>query len=146
MSTIERAPLQVFTTIPVERLSKAADIFRELELAGYDGAFSFETKHDPFLPLAVAAESTERMRLGTALAIAFARNPMNLANLGWDLAESSGGRFVMGLGPQIAPHVRNRYSMPWSHPAARMREMVLAIHAIWDAWEHGAELEFDGEF
>jgi probable F420-dependent oxidoreductase len=141
-----RPPLQVATTIPIERLSQASDLFRELELAGYDGAFSFETKHDPFLPLAIAAESTERLRLGTALAIAFARNPMNLANIGWDLAEVTGGRFAMGLGPQIAPHVRNRYSMPWSRPAARMREMVMAIHAIWDAWEHGAALEFDGEF
>ena len=146
MARANRAPLNVFTTIPVDRLSQASRIFAELELAGYDGAFSFETKHDPFLPLAVAAEKTERIRLGTALAIAFARNPMTLANIGWDLQEISKGRFVMGLGPQIAPHVRNRYSMPWSKPAARMKEMVQAIHAIWDAWDGNADLWFEGEF
>lgn len=138
--------MDIFTTIPVESAARAGDLFGELELAGYDGGFTFETKHDPFLPLAVASTQTERIRLGTGVAIAFARNPMNLANIGWDLQEASRGRFVMGLGPQVSAHIRNRYSMPWSRPAARMREMLMAIHAIWDSWEHEAPLRFEGEF
>ncbi len=112
-------------------------IYPELERIGYDRAFSFEAKHDPFIPLAVAAEHTDRIELGTAIAIAFARTPMTLANTGWGLQAVTGGRFVLGLGSQIKPHIEQRYSMPWSKPAARMREMVLAIKAIWEAWETG---------
>jgi len=138
--------MQIFTTTPVDDLGTAGDLFARLEAAGYDGAFTFETKHDPFLPLAAAAPRTTRLRLGTAVAIAFARTPMLLANIGYDLQQASRGRFVLGLGSQVRPHVRNRYSMPWSRPAARMRELVLAIRAIWDAWDGVAPLEFRGEF
>ena len=102
----------------------------ELEAAGYDRAFSFEAKHDPFLPLAVAGEHTRRLELGTALAIAFARTPMTLAQSAWDLQALTRGRFALGIGSQIRPHIEQRYSMPWSRPAARMREMVMAIRAI----------------
>jgi probable F420-dependent oxidoreductase len=94
----------------------------------------------------VAAEHTDRIELGTAIAIAFARTPMTLANTGWGLQAVTGGRFVLGLGSQIKPHIEQRYSMPWSKPAARMREMVQAIKAIWEAWETGGRLDFDGEF
>ena len=96
--------------------------FRRLEEIGYDGAFTFEAKHDPFLPLVLAAEHTQRLLLGTAVAIAFARNPMNLANLAYGLQVISEGRFVLGLGSQVRPHVEKRFGMPWSRPAARMRE------------------------
>jgi probable F420-dependent oxidoreductase len=94
----------------------------------------------------VAAEHTESIGLGTAVAIAFARTPMTIANAAWDLQTLSGGRFTLGLGSQIRPHVEQRFSMPWSRPAARMRELVLAIRAIWSCWQDGAPLDFDGEF
>ena len=118
----------------------------QLEAAGYSGVWTVEGPHDPFLPLAVAATSTREVELGTAIAVAFARNPMLLANIGWDLQTLSQGRFVLGLGSQIKPHIIKRFSMEWSKPAARMREMVQAVRAIWDAWLHGSRLRFEGEF
>ena len=118
----------------------------ELEQAGYSGVWTAETAHDPFLPLAVAADRTESIELGTSIAVAFARNPMLLANIGWDLQALSQGRFILGLGSQIKPHITKRFSMEWSHPAARMREMIQAIRAIWDTWENGTPLQFRGEF
>jgi len=138
--------MEVYTTAPLEDPRDARAIFPRLEEIGYDGGFSFEAKHDPFLPLAVAAEHTTRLRLGTAIAIAFARNPMNLANLGWGLQSLSAGRFVLGLGSQVRPHVENRFGMPWGKPATRMREMVQAIGAIFDRWEGTAELDHRGEY
>ncbi|MFM7756460.1 MAG: LLM class F420-dependent oxidoreductase [Actinomycetota bacterium] len=119
---------------------------KDAEAAGYSGAWTAETNHDPFLPLLLAAEHTERIELGTSIAVAFARSPMTLANTAWDLQAYSKGRFVLGLGSQIKPHITKRFSMPWSKPAARMREMVLAIRAIWDTWSTGAPLQFRGEF
>ena len=127
-------------------LSKAAASAREAEAAGYDGAWTAETAHDPFLPHVLAAEHTERLELGTSIAVAFARNPMNLANLAWDLQSYSKGRFILGLGSQIKPHITKRFSMEWSHPAPRMRERILAIRAIWDTWQNGTPLAFRGEF
>jgi len=127
-------------------LSKAAASAREAEAAGYDGAWTAETAHDPFLPHVLAAEHTERLELGTSIAVAFARNPMNLAHLAWDLQSYSKGRFILGLGSQIKPHITKRFSMEWSHPAPRMREMILAIRAIWDTWQNGTPLAFRGEF
>ncbi|MBK5288979.1 MAG: LLM class F420-dependent oxidoreductase [Acidimicrobiia bacterium] len=113
---------------------------------GYDGIWSAETSHDPFYPLLVAAEHTDRIELGTGIAVAFARSPMTLANTAWDLQGYSGGRFILGLGSQIKPHIEKRFSMPWSSPAARMRELVLAMRAIWANWQDGAPLKFEGEF
>jgi len=123
-----------------------ADAARRIEEAGYAGAWTAETSRDPFLPLMVAAEHTERIELGTSIAVAFARNPMLLANLGNDLQHYSGGRFILGLGTQIRPHITKRFSMEWSRPAARMREMVMAIRAIWDCWNNDTPLAFRGEF
>jgi probable F420-dependent oxidoreductase len=117
-----------------------------LEAAGYDGLSNGETSHDPFMQLLQAADATERVTLTTSIAIAFARTPMTLANIGFDLNLYSQGRFVLGLGSQIKPHIERRFSMPWSHPAPRMREMVLAIRAIWDAWQNGSKLDFKGDF
>ena len=119
---------------------------KEVEAAGYSGAWTAETSHDPFFPLLLAAEHTETLELGTSIAVAFARNPMTLANIGWDLQAFSKGRFILGLGSQIKPHITKRFSMEWSHPAARMREMILAIRAIWDTWENGTPLNFRGDF
>ena len=127
-------------------IAGAAASAAELEAAGYDGAWTAETAHDPFLPLVQAAAATEHLEIGTSIAVAFARNPMLLANIGWDLQAFSKGRFVMGLGSQIKPHITKRFSMEWSHPAARMREMVQAIRAVWDTWLTGSKLEFRGDF
>ena len=127
-------------------LDRVGELAKELEDLGYDGALSAETNHDPFLPLLLAAEHTERLELGTGIAVAFARNPMTVANLGYDLQAFSRGRFMLGLGSQIKPHIEKRFSMPWSHPAARMREFVLAMRAIWSCWNNGEKLDFRGEF
>jgi probable F420-dependent oxidoreductase len=138
--------MHIATTVPTDNPSRSGEVFARLERIGYDTGFSFEAKHDPFLPLAVAARTTSTLRLGTAVAIGFARNPMVLANVGYDLQQMSEGRFVLGLGSQIRPHIQNRFSEEWSRPAARMRELVLAVRAIWDRWEGRSELQFDGEF
>ncbi len=119
---------------------------KELEDVGYDGAFSVETSHDPFFPLLLAAEHTERLELGTGIAVAFARNPMIMANIGYDLQAFSKGRCILGLGSQIKAHIEKRFSMPWSRPAARMREFILAMRAIWACWNEDVKLDFQGEF
>ena len=131
--------------IPAQ-LGLVPDAAGKLERIGYDGGWSAETNHDPFLPLALAAEHTSTLELGTGIAVAFARNPMIVANVGWDLQTYSRGRFMLGLGSQIRPHIENRFSMTWSHPARRMREFVLAMRAIWSSWQDGSRLAFEGEF
>ena len=127
-------------------LTEAGPIAEAAEARGYAGLFVPEGPHDGFLPVALAAERTERIELGTSVAIAFSRSPITLANLGHDLQLLSGGRFILGLGSQIKPHIERRYSMPWSRPAARMREMVLALRAIWRCWNEGEPLRFQGDF
>jgi probable F420-dependent oxidoreductase len=117
-----------------------------LEAAGYDGGFTAETAHDAFLQLAIASQHTERIELGTSIAVAFARTPMSMAITANDLQAASKGRLVLGLGSQIKPHIERRFSMPWSHPAPRMREFVLAIRAILTAWNEGTKLDFRGDF
>ncbi len=117
-----------------------------LEALGYDGAFSFEGPHDPFFPLVQAAAATERITLYPAVAIAFARNPMLLAQIAQDLQTITGGRFLLGLGTQIRAHIERRFGMPWSRPAARLREMVIAVREIWRCWSEGGPLAFEGEF
>jgi probable F420-dependent oxidoreductase len=138
--------LKIDGAILVTNPGDAGPAARQLEEIGFDGGFTLEGPHDPFLPLAVAAEHTERLELATAIAVAFARNPMTLAYLGYDLQLHSRGRFILGLGSQIRPHIEKRFSSPWSRPAARMRELVLAIRAIWGAWQEGEKLDFRGEF
>ena len=118
---------------------------QRLESKGYAGAFTFEGNHDPFFPLILAAKATERIDLYPAVAIGFARNPMLLANIGWDLQAISKGRFKLGLGTQIKPHIEKRFGMPWSRPATRMKEMVLAIKEIWRCWETNERLDYRGE-
>ncbi|MEN8161658.1 MAG: TIGR03617 family F420-dependent LLM class oxidoreductase [Myxococcota bacterium] len=138
--------MKVYTTAPMEDPRDARRSFPALEAIGYDGAFSFEAKLDPFLPLVLAAEHTERLRLGTAVAIGFGRNPMNLASAAHGLQVISEGRFVLGLGSQVRPHIERRFGMPWSKPAARMHELVRAVKAIFACWEGEAPLRFEGEF
>jgi len=127
-------------------LAEASNAIRRAEDAGFDGAVSVEISHDPFLPLALGAAATERVDLITGIAVAFARNPMNAAVIANDINRLSNGRFILGLGSQIKPHITKRFSMPWSDPAARMREFVLAIRAIWDSWNEGTPLEFRGDY
>ena len=128
------------------QLTDAAAGAQRAEAAGYDGVWTAETSHDPFMPLLLGAQTTERLELGTAIAVAFARNPMTLAQTADDLQRFSEGRFILGLGSQIKPHITKRFSMEWSHPAPRMREMILAIRAIWDCWQNGTKLDFRGDF
>ena len=127
-------------------VDEAGEAARGAERDGFDGWFAAETQIDALIGCAVAAERTERIELGTAIAVAFARNPMTAAVAANDLQRLSGGRFVLGLGSQIKPHITRRYSMEWSHPAPRMREFVLAIRAIWEAWVGRAPLDFRGDF
>lgn len=127
-------------------LAETAAAARAVEEAGFDGLVSVEIANDPFLPLVLAADATDRIDLLTGIAVAFARNPMNVAVMANDLNRFSGGRFVLGLGSQIKPHVTKRFSMPWSDPAARMREFVLALRAIWHAWDTGEPLAFRGDY
>jgi probable F420-dependent oxidoreductase len=127
-------------------LAGAADGARRAEEQGYDAVWSAETNHDPLLPLVVAAEHTERIALGTAIVVAFGRNPMTLALTAWDINSFSGGRLLLGLGSQIKAHIEKRYSMPWSHPAPRMREFISAMRDIWDCWQNGTKLDFRGDF
>jgi probable F420-dependent oxidoreductase len=133
-------------TISNGPLASAAESAREAEAAGYDGVIWPEIAHDPFLPVALGAAATERIELFTGIAVAFARNPMSVAVTANDLHRLSGGRFVLGLGSQIKPHITKRYSMPWSRPADRMREFVLAVRAIWSSWEQSTPPRFEGEF
>jgi probable F420-dependent oxidoreductase len=119
---------------------------REFEAQGFDGVVTAEMSSDPFFPLLLAAEHSERIELMTSIAVAFSRNPMILANIGNDLQSYSKGRFILGLGSQIEPHIVKRFSMPWSQPAARMREFILAMRAIWSCWYDNKPLDFRGEF
>ncbi len=127
-------------------LDKVGAQAQELEEMGYSGIMTAETSHDPFFPLLVAAQNTKRVDLITSIAVAFARTPMILANIGHDLNSVSKGRFILGIGSQIRPHITKRFSMPWSSPAARMREFILAMRAIWGTWHEGKPLEFTGKF
>ena len=130
----------------ISDLSKVGAAARELEAQGFDALVTAEVDSDPFLPLVLAAEHTQRIELMTSIAVAFARNPMTVAQIGNDLQAFSKGRFLLGLGSQIKPHITKRFGMPWSQPAARMREFVLALRAIWDCWYKDAKLEFRGDY
>ena len=143
----EAAParLKVDRGIPSD-LSRVPGVASVLERQGYDGCWTGEIDHDPFFPLLLAAEHTSRLEIGTSIAVAFARNPMTVANIGWDLQAYSQGRFNLGLGSQIQPHIERRFSMPWSHPVRRMREFIEATRAIWTCWRDGRRLSFEGDF
>lgn len=137
--------MRVFTTIPQADLKDVPAAAKAIEADGYDGVSTMENRHDPFLPLAVAAVNTSRLQLNTGITIAFARSPMVVANQGWDLQRASGGRFVVGLGSQVKGHIERRFSSAWTAPARRMREYVEALRAIWRCWESGGPLDYQGE-
>jgi len=116
------------------------------EQLGYDGLWTAEAGHDPFLPAALAATATERVTIGTNIAVAFPRSPLVHAQIAWDLQAASRGRFVLGLGTQVKGHNERRYSTPWVAPAPRLREMIQLIRHIWDVWQHGTRPGFEGKY
>lgn len=117
------------------------------EKIGFDALWTSETQHNPFLPCALIAEHTQKMRFGTAIAVSFARSPADLAYTAWDLAASSGGRFILGLGTQVKGHIEKRFGMPWPEsPVNKLREQIQVIRALWDCWQNGTKLRFDGEY
>jgi probable F420-dependent oxidoreductase len=124
----------------IDQTAHAAEDF------GFAGLWTSETKHDAFLPLAIAANETREIELGTSVAIAFSRSPMETAQTAWDLQDLSDGRFVLGLGTQVKAHVMRRFSMPWDRPAARLREYILALRAIWESFQSEGPLNFEGDF
>jgi alkanesulfonate monooxygenase SsuD/methylene tetrahydromethanopterin reductase-like flavin-dependent oxidoreductase (luciferase family) len=128
------------------QLSNVTTAATTLERRGYDCCWTAEINHDPFLPLVLAAEHTTTIELGTSIAVAFARTPMTVANIGWDLQAYSKGRLMLGLGSQVQAHIEKRFSMPWSRPVPRMREFVVALREIWACWRDGTKLGFEGDF
>ncbi|HEV8586928.1 MAG TPA: TIGR03617 family F420-dependent LLM class oxidoreductase, partial [Methylomirabilota bacterium] len=141
-----RPPLKLDVGMLTHDLRTLPDYARKVEALGYDCLWSAETQHDPFLPLAVAATVTSKIKLGTSIAVAFPRSPMILAHISWDLAKASGGRFILGLGSQVKGHNERRFSVKFESPAPKMREIVLALRAIWDCWQNGTKLAFKGQF
>jgi probable F420-dependent oxidoreductase len=129
-----------------KHLRGGGETARAAESLGFAGLWTSETRHDAFLPLALAASETEKIELGTAVAIAFSRSPMEVAQTAWDLQDLSGGRFILGLGTQVKAHVKRRFSMPWDRPVARLREYILALRAIWASFRSEGPLGFEGEF
>jgi probable F420-dependent oxidoreductase len=138
--------MKVYLAAPAGAQRDPRPLARRAEAAAYDGLWLSEVRHDPFLAAALAATVSERLELGTSIAVAFARSPMSTAVLAHDLQALTGGRFVLGLGTQIKAHIARRFSMPWSQPAQRLREYVHALRAIWLAWASGDQLDFAGEF
>ena len=137
--------MRVTTTIPQNDLCQVPKAVQAIEAKGYDGVVTLENRHDPFMPLGVAAINSERLQLSTGIAIAFARSPMVVANIGWDLQAASKGRFVLGIGSQVKGHNERRFSAPWSPPAPRLREYAQALRAIWNNWKTGEPLNFEGK-
>jgi probable F420-dependent oxidoreductase len=136
--------LDVATLVP--NLREMPELARAVEEIGFDGLWTSETQHDPFLPLALAAEHTSKLELGTAIAVAFPRSPTVLAQIAWDLQSQSNGRFILGLGTQVKPHIERRFGAVWEAPAAKLREMILAMRAVWNAWQGDGRVNYRGEF
>ena len=137
--------MRVETGVPMNDWRSVAETARQAEALGYDGIVSFEIKNDPFIPLALAAIATERIHLGTAIAVCFPRSPMVVALTAWDLHRQSKGRFTLGLGTQVKGHNERRFSVPWGPPLPRLREYIQSLRAIWRCWEHKEPLNFEGE-
>src|SRR5215211_2598674 len=121
-------------------------ITRTAEDIGFAGLWSVETKHNGFFPLLLAAEHSRRIELGTAVAIAFPRSPMVMAQIAWDLQALSRGRFILGLGTQVKAHIERRFGMTWEPPVAKLRDYIGALRAIWHAWQTGTKLDYQGTY
>lgn len=137
--------MYVYRNITNTKLTDINKVAPQLENMGYNGLLMTELKHDPFLPLGVAATSTKTVSLATGIAISFLRSPMAIANIAWDLNEATSGRFTLGLGTQIRAHNEKRFSVPWSPPGPRMREYIQSLKAIWRCWKYNEKLSFEGE-
>jgi probable F420-dependent oxidoreductase len=138
--------LDVGLAVEGKHLPGIDEVARAAEGLGFDGLWTSETKHDSFLPLAVAASNTQTMDLGTSVAIAFSRSPMVTAQISWDLQDLSGGRFILGLGTQVKAHITRRFGVPWERPAARLKDYILALRAIWESFQTEGPLSYEGEF
>ncbi|MEM7347838.1 MAG: TIGR03617 family F420-dependent LLM class oxidoreductase, partial [Chloroflexota bacterium] len=134
------------TSLLTPNLSGVAELTQSAEAIGFDGLWTAEAQADPFLPLTLAAEHSQTIELGTAIAVAFPRSPMTLAMMAWDLARFSKGRFILGLGTQIKAHNERRFGVKWEKPVRKLRETIEAMHAIWDCWQNDTPLNYEGEF
>lgn len=138
--------MKLDTTLAGSTFTEAAAYARAAEEMGFDALWTAEAQHEPFMPLAVAATATKKIKLGTAIAVAFPRSPIIFAHTAWDLQANSNGRFILGLGTQVKGHNERRFSVKWEAPGRKLREVILALRAIWDCWQNGAPLNFTGEF
>ncbi len=139
--------MKLDAALPPVQLKDVPALAKAAESMGFDALWTTETQHDPFLPLTLAAEHTTDLKVGTAIAVAFARSPATLAYTAWDLAAQSNGRFILGLGTQVKPHIERRFGMTWPEsPVGKLREQILAIRALWDTWQNGTKLNFRGEY
>jgi len=137
--------MRLDAAIAPESLNDTPALARAAEAVGFAAAWTSETQHNPFLPLPLIAEHTTRLRFGTAVAIGLARSPLTLAHVGWDLAQQSQGRFILGLGTQVKPHIERRFGLAWPEsPVGKLRELVQAIRAVWHTWQTGERLNFRG--
>jgi probable F420-dependent oxidoreductase len=139
-------PMRIDTGLVSAEFESVARAAREAEALGYDGLWTAEAGHDPFLSCAIAASATERLSIGTNIAVAFPRSPLVHAQIAWDLQDASRGRFILGLGTQVKGHNERRYSTKWLPPGPRLREMIQLIHHIWDVWQNGTKPGFEGKF
>lgn len=139
--------MKLDAALPPMHLNQISDVARAAEALGFEGLWSTETQHDPFLPAPLVFEHTRRLRFGTAVAIAFARSPATLAYTAWDLAQVSHGRFILGLGTQVKAHIERRFGMPWPESVVgKLREQIAALRAFWNCWQHREPLNFKGEY
>ncbi len=138
--------MKIDAALLVHDLNQMPAVARFADDAGFDGIWTFETSHEPFLPLVLAAEHSSRMSVGTSIAVAFPRSPTILAQIAWDLARFSRGRFILGLGTQVKGHNERRFGVKWENPVEKMREVILAVRAIWDCWQNRTRLNFQGQF
>lgn len=130
----------------VDSVSDVASIAKKAEDFGFDGLWANETKHDPFLQLAMASANTRHLTLGTSIALAFTRSPTTLAYTAWDLQALTGGRLILGLGSQVKGHIERRFGLKWESPAPKMREVIQVLRAVWRTWQEGEPLDFRGRF
>lgn len=138
--------MKIDAGLEVSNLRDVPATARAAEAMGFDAIWTGEKQHEAILPLTLVAEHTQRILFGTAITVAFARSPMVLAYAAWDLAAQSSGRFILGLGTQVKAHIERRFGMTWEPPMPKLREMILALRAIWDCWQNGAPLNFRGKF
>jgi probable F420-dependent oxidoreductase len=132
--------------IDPQDLSTTGEIAARAEKLGFSGIWTLETKHDPFLPLALAASATSRLSIGTAIALAFPRSPTSMAYTAWDMAALSRGRFILGLGTQVKAHIERRFAAQWGQPVERLRDYIAAMRSVWECWRTGEQLRYQGQF